>query len=102
MSGIQLIAETGDVLGFTNERNIGAIGFSFRDATSLGVTYVAPLSERGLPAVNEGVLFEKTRLPYNFAVGAACDTGNHCSAVSGVNKPTLNILNYSGSMLPQM
>ena len=90
MSGFQLIAEAGDVLGFTNERNIGAIGFSFREPSSLGVTYVAPLSERDLPAVREGVLFEKTRLPYNFAVGATCDTGNIASIrLSYVTWPSL-------------
>lgn len=76
MEGIQLIAESGDVLGFTNEKNVGPIGFSFREPSSLGVTYVAPLSDRALPALQEGMLFVKTQLPYNFAIGALCDTGN--------------------------
>jgi len=76
VEGIQLIAQAGDVLGFTNEKNVGPIGFSFREPSSLGVTYVAPLSGRTLPALHESMLFEKTQLPYNFAIGALCDTGN--------------------------
>ena len=76
MEGMQLIAEAGDVLGFTNEQNVGPIGFSFREPSSLGVTYVAPLSDRTLPALQESILFEKKKLPYNFAIGALCDTGN--------------------------
>ena len=72
-----MIAETGDVLGFMNEKNVGPIGFSsIREPSSLGFTYVAPLSGRTLPALRESMLFEKKQLPYNFAIGALCDTGN--------------------------
>ena len=74
--GEYIFTEEGDTLGFTNEDDGCSIAYNVDPGLDQSVwPSIVNLVEDVLPQIGDNYVFISNALPYDFAVGAAYDTG---------------------------